>query len=187
MSRVGRKPIPIPEKVSVQVQGQQVKVKGPNGELQFTVPEPVRVEQKDKNIVLTAEGKAPNTSALYGMSRARIANLVDGVTGGFKKDLEIVGLGYKAALQGQKLVLNLGFSHPVEFALPQGVKIEIDKKATKVTVSGIDKDLVGQTAARIRSIKTPEPYKGTGIRYAGERVHRKAGKTAAGAGGGGKK
>lgn len=184
MSRVGKQPIPIPEKVEVKIAGQSVTVKGPNGQLAWSVPSAVKVEQKEKEIVLSLAGKTgPNSSALYGMSRSRVANLVEGVTAGFSKNIEIHGLGYKATLQGQKLVLNLGLSHPVDFQIPDGVKIEVDKKQTKLTIKGIDKDLVGETAARIRSIKKPEPYKGVGIRYEGERIHRKAGKTAAGSGG----
>ena len=188
MSRVGKKPIPIPAGVEAQIQGSLVKVKGKLGQLEMSIPQVVRVEQKDGNLlVAVAPKKGENVSAMFGMARARLANLVHGVSEGFQKGLTIRGLGYKAQLQGQKLVLNLGFSHPVEFPIPQGVKIEVDKKSTKLVVSGIDKDLVGQTAAHIRGLKKPEPYKGAGIRYEGERVRRKAGKTAAGAGGAGKK
>lgn len=188
MSRVGKQPIPIPDKVEVQIHGSSVKVKGPLGELELSVPELVKVEQKDKTLVLTSDSSGgPEASALYGMARARLANLVEGVHKGFQKNLEIHGLGFKAAVAGDKLTLSLGLSHPVEFTIPKGVKIEVDKKATKLTVNGIDKDLVGQTASRIRGLREPEPYKATGIRYEGERIHRKAGKTAAGAGGGGAK
>jgi len=179
MSRIGKQPITIPEKVDVKIDGTTLRVKGPQGELTWIIPPAVTVEQKDKKINVLLSG---NDRASFGMARARIANLVNGVVSGFTKDLEIHGLGFKAALQGQKLVLNLGYSHPVEYALPAGVKAIIDKKATKITISGIDKDAVGETAAQIRSLRKPEPYKGKGIRYAGERVHRKAGKTAAGAG-----
>ncbi len=183
MSRVGKNPIAIPEKVDVKISGQDVTVKGPNGQLAWSVPSVIKIEQKEKELVLSvADAKDPKSSAMHGMSRTRVANLIDGVTTGFSKNIEIHGLGYKAQLQGQKLVLALGFSHPVEFAVPEGIKIDIDKKATKLTIKGIDKELVGETAAQIRILKKPEPYKGVGIRYEGERIHRKAGKTAAGAG-----
>lgn len=184
MSRVGKQPITIPEKVEVKIAGQDVTVKGPNGQLAWSIPSDIKIEQKDKELVLSLSEKAgPKAGALFGMSRSRVANLVTGVTEGFSKNIEIVGLGYKAALQGKNLILNLGLSHPVQFPIPDGVQIEVDKKATKLTVKGINKDLVGETAAQIRILKKPEPYKGVGIRYEGERVHRKAGKTAAGSGG----
>ncbi|MFH1723418.1 MAG: 50S ribosomal protein L6 [Elusimicrobiota bacterium] len=190
MSRVGKTPITIPAGVRVQIKDSLVKATGPLGELQLTIPPEVKVEQQGEVLVLSttvAIAEAPNVNALHGMARSRVANVVSGVHAGFKKMLEIRGLGYKAQVSGQKLVLNVGLSHPVEFDVPKGVKVESDKKATKLTISGIDKDLVGQTAARIRRIKPPEPYKGKGIRYDGERVQRKAGKTAAGPGGVGAK
>jgi large subunit ribosomal protein L6 len=184
MSRIGKQPVSLPDKVEAKIQGQEVTVKGPLGQLQLMLPASVKIEQKEKDLVLTSTSKAPDAPALYGMARARVANLVEGVSKGFKKNLEINGVGYRAALKGKGLVLNLGFSHQVEFTVPEGVKIDIDKKATKLEVSGISKDLVGETAAQIRALRKPEPYKGTGIKYAGERIHRKAGKTAAGAGAG---
>jgi large subunit ribosomal protein L6 len=183
MSRVGKQPIIIPEKVDVKIDGTTIRVKGPLGELKWQFPETVKVEQKEKEINVTLNSK---DRASFGMVRARIANLVTGVEKGFTKDLEIHGLGFKAALKGQTLVLNLGYSHQVEYAIPDGVKVAVDKKATKLAVSGIDKEVVGETAAQIRILRKPEPYKGKGIRYAGERIHRKSGKTAAGASGGGK-
>jgi large subunit ribosomal protein L6 len=188
MSRVGNKPIEIPAGVSVQVQAQNVRVKGPKAELAFTLPHNISVEQKDKLLVVVAgKGGGDQTRALHGMSRARLQNLVSGVVKDFSKNLELHGLGYRAEVVGDKLKMTLGLSHPVEYVLPKGIKIEVDKKQTKVTVLGSDKDLVGQTAAQIRQLKEPEPYKGFGIRYEGERIHRKAGKTAAGAGAGGAK
>lgn len=188
MSRIGKQPIPIPEKVQVAVDRSTVKVKGPLGELQRELPSLVTVEQKDKTLVLKADlAAAPDAGAIHGMARARVANMVHGVSQGFRKNLDIVGLGFKASLAGEKLTLMLGYSHPVEFVVPKGIQIEIDKKMTKITVIGIDKDLVGETAARIRGLRLPEPYKGTGIRYEGERIIKKAGKTAAGAGAGGAK
>lgn len=188
MSRVGNKPVEIPAGVSIQVSSALVKVKGPKAELSFALPHNITVEQKDKALVVVAgKGGGDHTRALHGMVRARIQNLVSGVQKDFSKNLELNGLGFRAEVVGDKLKMTLGLSHPVEFALPKGIRIEVDKKQTKVTVLGSDKDLVGQTAAQIRQLKEPEPYKGFGIRYEGERVHRKAGKTAAGAGAGGAK
>lgn len=181
MSRVGKKPISLPDKVEVIIDGAHLKVKGPKGELSWDVHPLISVEQKDR--VLTVKPKR-DVPSLYGMARARIANLVEGVDKGFSKNLEIHGLGFKANLKGKTLILNLGFSHTVEYEVPEGIKIGIDKKATKLEIVGIDKELVGEVAAQIRCLRKPEPYKGKGIRYAGERLHRKAGKTAAGAGAG---
>ena len=188
MSRVGNKPVEIPAGVSISVQSEVVRVKGPKAELTFSLPHNITVEQKDKVLVVVAgKGGGDQTRALHGMVRARIANMVGGVTKDFSKSLELHGLGFRAEVIGDKLKMTLGLSHPVEFALPKGIKCEVDKKQTKVSVLGSDKDLVGQTAAQIRQLKKPEPYKGFGIRYEGERIHRKAGKTAAGAGAGGAK
>ncbi len=181
MSRVGKKPINLPDRVEAEIDGARLKIKGPKGELGWDIHPLITVEQKDR--VLTVKPKR-DVPSLHGMARARIANLVEGVDKGFSKNLEIHGLGFKANLKGGGLVLNLGFSHPVEYKLPEGIKVIIDKKATKLSISGIDKDLVGEVAAQIRCLRKPEPYKGKGIRYAGERLHRKAGKTAAGAGAG---
>ncbi|MFH2203632.1 MAG: 50S ribosomal protein L6 [Elusimicrobiota bacterium] len=181
MSRIGKQPINLPDKVEVKIDGSVIRVKGPLGELSWELPHLIEVEQKEKQLLIKL--KRANASSLHGTARARIANLVTGVDKGFTRNLEIHGLGFKAALQGQKVVLSLGFSHPVEYALPSGIKLEIDKKATKIVVSGADKEVVGRVAAQLRSLRKPEPYKGKGIRYAGERIIRKAGKTAAGAGG----
>lgn len=185
MSRVGKKPIPIPDKVDVEIKNGAVRVKGPLGELSLELPSAVKIEQKDKQLTLSSSD--PEGAAIFGTMRARVANLVAGVSAGFKKELHISGVGYKAQVQGQKIVFTLGFSHPVEFPIPKGIKAETDKKLVQLTLSGVDKDLVGETAALIRALKKPEPYKGTGIKYAGERIHRKAGKTAAGAGAGANK
>lgn len=185
MSRIGKQPINIPDKVEIKVDGTILRAKGPLGELNWNIPATVSIEHKDKQVVVTQ--KKDGDRASYGMVRARIANMVNGVVTGFTKNLEIHGLGFKANLQGQKLVLNLGYSHPVEYIIPADVKVAVDKKATKLTISGINKDSVGETAAQIRTLRKPEPYKGKGIRYAGERIHRKAGKTAASAGGAGAK
>ncbi|MFA6093025.1 MAG: 50S ribosomal protein L6 [Elusimicrobiota bacterium] len=186
MSRIGKQPIPLPDKVEVAVDGDRVRVKGPLGELSGTLPSVVKLERQDKTVVLVANAKDPSVRALYGMARARLANMVHGVHTGFSKTLDIVGLGFKVEPDGaSKLTLSLGYSHKVHFDLPKGVSAEIDKKQTSVVLKCIDKDLLGQTAARFRELREPEPYKGTGIRYHGERIIRKAGKTAAGAGAGG--
>lgn len=185
MSRVGNKPVEIPAGVQVKIEDALVRVKGPKAELSLAVPSPIKVEQKAQTLVVVAgKGGGDDVRALHGMVRARLANIVSGVQKDFTTNLELSGLGYRAELTGDKLKLTLGFSHPVEFQLPKGVKAEVDKKQTKISVMGADKDLVGQTAANIRALKRPEPYKGFGIKYEGERVRRKAGKTAAGAGAG---
>jgi large subunit ribosomal protein L6 len=187
MSRIGKKVIPLPDKVEAKAEGSIVKVKGPLGELSQKLPAGLGVVNKDKVLTVTlAEG---GDRAVHGAVRAQVANMVEGVSKGFNKTLEIVGLGFRSALTGEKLTLTIGFSHPVDFMLPKGIKAVIDAKANSITLSGIDKALVGETAARIRGLKVPEPYKGTGIKYKGEHILRKAGKTAAtaGAGGGAKK
>lgn len=186
MSRVGRQPITIPEKVEVAIEGAKVRVKGPNGELSWQLPAEVKAEKKEKQVVLTADYSDPRVRALYGMARARVANMVNGVHAKFSKTLEVIGLGFKVEKEGdKKLILSIGFSHKVNFDVPVGIDVDIDKKMTTVVLKSHDKDLLGHTAARMRSLKLPEPYKGTGIRYQGERIIRKAGKTAAGAGAGG--
>ncbi|MBI2362975.1 MAG: 50S ribosomal protein L6 [Elusimicrobia bacterium] len=188
MSRVGNKPVPVPAGVQVKIESDTVRVKGPKAELSMAVPFPITVEMKDQTLhVVPGKGGGDHARALHGMVRAMLSNLVTGVQQDFKKTLELNGLGYRAETIGEKIKMTLGYSHPVEFQLPKGVKAEVDKKQTKITVMGPDKALVGQTAASIRALKVPEPYKGFGIRYEGERVHRKAGKTAAGAGGAAKK
>lgn len=185
MSRIGKIPIVVPQGVQVQIQPGVVKAKGPQGELQETLPSKIQAELKDGQVVLTADLKAyREISALYGTSRARIANMIHGVHAGFSKVLDVVGLGFKAQIAGDKLTLNIGHSHPTEFLVPKGVKVTVDPKNTQITVSGPNKETVGAVAAEIRSLKPPEPYKGTGIRYFGEHIVRKAGKTAAGAGAG---
>ena len=179
-------PVVVPAQVQVSIAGSKVKAKGPLGELEHELHPSVKAELKDGKVLLTTTAEhAKDLSAIYGMSRARVANIVEGVHTGFSKTLQIVGLGFKAAVVGEKLTLNIGFSHPVEFALPKGLKVAVDPKTFSITHSGSNKDLVGETAARIRSLKKPEPYKGTGIRYQGEHIIRKAGKTAAGVGAGG--
>ncbi|MBI5629627.1 MAG: 50S ribosomal protein L6 [Elusimicrobia bacterium] len=191
MSRIGRMPVSIPKGVEVSVAQGVLTAKGPKGQLKQVLNPLVTAEIKDGEVCLSADLKAAkDASAIYGMSRARVANTLQGVADGFSKTLEIMGLGFRAEVAGQKLTLSLGKSHPVVFEAPKEVALSVDAKKTQITVSGPDKDLVGATAAKIRELRKPEPYKGTGIRYQGEFIRKKAGKTAAGASGaagGGKK
>jgi len=185
MSRIGRQPIVIPQGVQVKLEGGSVIAKGPKGESKEFIHPYVKAEIKDGKVVLAADlTAAKDASAIWGMTRARLSNLVHGVSGGYSKALEIHGLGFRAEVAGQKLTLSLGKSHPVAFEAPKGITLAVDPKKTLITVSGVSKDLVGATAAKIRELRKPEPYKGTGIRYQGEYVRKKAGKTAAGAGAG---
>lgn len=181
MSRIGRKPVIVPEKVKVRIEEGVVFVEGPLGKLSFKLPDGILAAVKDKNVNLTVAGGAIGKAALYGTIRARVNNMVNGVAGGFSKVLEINGVGFKGAVTGNKLSMQLGFSHPVLVDIPPGIKMTFDPKATLLTISGADKDLVGNLAAQIKRVKPPEPYKGTGIKYQGEHIIRKAGKTAAGA------
>lgn len=176
MSRIGKKPVALPEKVEAKVEGQRVVVKGPKGELEVTLVEDVTVAKTDDGIEVNPRDKNSKRSrAMWGMSRTLVANLVTGVTEGFSRTLEIQGVGYRAAMKGKDLQLQLGLSHEVVFAAPQGVDIAVPKP-TEITISGIEKQVVGQTAAKIRSFRPPEPYKGKGIRYQDEYVFRKEGK-----------
>ena len=179
MSRVGKKPIPVPEKVDVKIDGAQVAVKGPLGELHATLHPAVSavLGEGGKEIVLAVQDPEDvHERALWGTSRANLANMIEGVTKGFSKSLEVNGVGFRVALSGQKLTFALGFSHDVEFPLPAGITAKVDKNL--ITVSGADKIVVGETAAQIRTLKKPEPYKGKGIKYVDEVVRRKAGKAA---------
>lgn len=178
-------PVVIPQGVTVSIANGVVTAKGPKGELKEALNALVKAEVKDGKVLLTADLAAQrDASAIYGMTRARVQNLVVGAASGYAKTLEIHGLGFRGEIQGQKLTMTLGKSHPVVFEAPNGVTITLDPKKTQVTVAGASKDLVGQVAANIRELRKPEPYKGTGIRYQGEHVRKKAGKTAAGAGAG---
>jgi large subunit ribosomal protein L6 len=181
MSRVGKVPIPIPQGVTVVAKGNKVTVSGPKGKLERELHEAMQVEVVDDRIVVRRPSDDRLHRALHGLSRTLVANMVRGVTEGYEKVLEIRGVGYRAAMQERKLTLQLGFSRPVEYELRDGIEMSVERKGQVgfVKVSGIDKELVGQTAAEIRALKKPEPYKGTGIRYQGEYVRRKAGKTAA--------
>ena len=176
MSRIGRKPIPVPGGVSVTIDGTNVKVKGPKGELERQFRPELSIEQEDGQLVVKRPSDSKEHRALHGLTRALLANMVSGVADGFRKTLEIQGTGYRAELRGQNLVLNVGYSHPVEMHPLEGVAFEVETP-TRVHVVGIDKQVVGQQAALIRKQRPPEPYRGKGIRYAGEVVRRKAGKS----------
>ncbi|SHL01423.1 large subunit ribosomal protein L6 [Pseudonocardia thermophila] len=177
MSRIGKLPIPVPSGVDVKIDGRTVTVKGPKGTLSHTVAEPITVERADDGSILVKRPDDERRSkAMHGLSRTLINNLIVGVTNGYEKKLEIVGVGYRVAMQGKALQFALGFSHPVVVEPPEGITFAVESP-TKFSVSGIDKQLVGETAANIRKIRKPEPYKGKGVRYAGENVRRKVGKT----------
>lgn len=178
MSRIGKKPIAITGGVKVQKTAQQVSVKGPKGELTARVHHDIGFEIKDNQVFLTRSSDAKEVRSLHGLWRALMQNMVVGVTEGFTRKLELIGVGYKAELKGKKLQLSVGYSHPILFSPPDSIKIETPQP-TNIVISGIDKQLVGQVAAKVRSFRPPEPYKGKGIRYEGEYVRRKAGKAAA--------
>jgi large subunit ribosomal protein L6 len=177
MSRVGKKPIPIPSGVQVQTHARSVEVKGPKGTLTMALEPGVAVTQEGSALQVVLQREDRQANAVFGLTRALLANNVRGVSEGFARALEIQGTGYRAQLDGKKLVLQLGFSHPIEFPVPEGIQITVDSP-TKLTVRGADKGQVGQVAADIRGFRPPEPYKGKGIRYEGEIVKRKAGKSA---------
>lgn len=178
MSRIGRKPISLPPGVEISVAANTITVKGPKGVLTQAIPEDITIEQQDNELLVKRPSDIKRHRAMHGLTRALVANMVIGVTAGFEKKLEMVGVGYRAQMQGNKLVINIGFSHPVEIDPPAGIEFEVPA-VTKITVKGIDKQLVGNTAADIRAIRKPEPYKGKGMRYENEVVRRKAGKTGA--------
>jgi large subunit ribosomal protein L6 len=178
MSRIGKKPIPVPKNVTATVEGQTVKVKGPKGELERRLHPEMAVALDDGNIVVQRPSDEPNHRALHGLTRTLVANMVDGVTKGYSKQLEIIGVGYKAEARPYGLQLALGFSHPVEYRAPKGIKLTAPQP-TQIVIEGADKELVGQVAAELRSLRPPEPYKGKGIKYQGEQVRRKAGKAGA--------
>ncbi|MEQ9549734.1 MAG: 50S ribosomal protein L6 [Coleofasciculus sp. G3-WIS-01] len=175
MSRIGKRPITIPNKVTVTIDGQQVTVKGPKGELQRVLPKQVTVEQEGETIQVRRRDESRLARQRHGLSRTLVANMVEGVSQGFQKRLEIQGVGYRAQVQGRNLILNVGYSKPVEIVPPQDVQLAVEGN-TNVIVSGINKEIVGNTAAKIRAVRPPEVYKGKGIRYVGEMVRRKAGK-----------
>ncbi len=181
MSRIGKLPIAIPTGVTVEKRdGNLVAVKGPKGELSYTVPRNITVQIADNTVTLTRGKNDQKDKSMHGLSRTLVANMVQGVTKGFSKQLEIQGVGYRASMQGSKLVLALGYSHPIELQPPAGIQITIDQEKKNIlTVTGADKQQVGEVAAKIRGYRKPEPYKGKGIRYLGEHIVRKAGKAAA--------
>lgn len=179
MSRIGKKLIEIPDNVDVKVDNNFVFVKGPKGELNQKIRPEIKIEIKDKKIQLSIAKETKESSAFWGLTRSLIYNMIQGVSQGYEKNLEIHGVGYRAESSGKKIILHLGFSHPVEFEAPQGIEVKVEKQI--ITISGADKQLVGQVSAKIRSIRKPEPYKGKGIRYQDERVKIKPGKKAASA------
>jgi len=178
MSRIGNRKIIIPEGVSVEAEGNKVTVKGKKGELSLTLPEVIKMEMNDNEIVLKRANELKTTKALHGTINANLTNMIKGVTEEYKKGLEIVGVGYRFNVRGNTLVINAGYSHPVEMNIPEGIKVELVSN-TEITVSGISKELVGEYSANIRKVRAPEPYKGKGIRYKDEYIRRKEGKKAA--------
>ncbi len=175
MSRIGKRPINVPSKVSVTISGQHVAVKGPKGELSRTLPADVEILQEGETILVKRRSESRTARQLHGLCRTLVANMVEGVAQGYQKRLEIQGVGYRAQVQGRNLILNVGYSNPVQIEPPDGIQLAVEAN-TNVLVSGIDKEVVGNIAAKIRSVRPPEPYKGKGIRYSGEFVRRKAGK-----------
>jgi len=185
MSRIGKLPIEIPHEVKVDISGQLINVTGPKGSITYTLHDFMTAKIEDGRIIVSPRGNTRLHKSLYGLTRTLVNNMVTGVTNGFSRQLEMKGVGYKAEVQDRKLVLQLGFSHPVEHAIPDG--IEIEAKKNTLIISGVDKQLVGEVAAQIRRYRPPEPYKGKGIRYSDEIIRRKAGKTAKATEGGGAK
>ena len=178
MSRIGKKPIPVPKGVTVNVSKGVVEVKGPKGSMKQPLPPHVKFELKDAELVATLEGNDPELGKYHGLARSLVANAVDGVTNGFKKELDIVGVGYRAEMKGQQVIFALGYSHPVVFDIPKGIDLTVDKQ-THITITGVDRQLVGQVAANIRRMRKPDPYKQKGVRYTGEVLKKKVGKTGA--------
>src|SRR5438046_1488583 len=178
MSRIGKKPIPIPKGVTVKIEGNTVAVQGPKGKLDTSLPAGIRIEQQDGHLVATRENDSQ--AAVHGLARALVNNAVEGVTKGWTRELEIVGIGYRAEMKGKAtVVFSLGYSHPIEYPLPTGIEVAVDPKQTKLTLTGIDRQKVGQVAAEMRGLRPPDPYKNKGVRYAGERLKKKVGKTGA--------
>lgn len=183
MSRIGKLPIQIPDGTEVKIEGQKISVKNKKGELSLTAHRKMKISLNDKTLIVERKGEDKLSKALHGLTRTLINNMIIGLNEGFVKQLEIQGVGYRAQVQGKKLILSLGYSHPVEYPFPEGINIEIDKENKNILIiSGYDKEKVGQTASEIRGYKKPEPYKGKGIRYVGEHIVKKAGKAAGAAG-----
>jgi large subunit ribosomal protein L6 len=178
MSRIGKKPIPLPQGVTFKVEGNTVTVQGPKGKVETPLPAGIRIEQQGGNLLAVRENDSQ--AAVHGLARALVNNAVEGVTKGWVRDLEIVGIGYRAEMKGKgTVVFTLGFSHPIEYPLPSGVDAVVDAKQTKLTLTGIDRQKVGQVAAEMRGLRPPDPYKNKGVRYSGERLKKKVGKTGA--------
>ena len=181
MSRIGSLPVDVPADVEVKVQGSNVHIKGPKGELQRTFSSLIGIALENDQVVVTRNSDKPEERALHGTTRAVIANMVHGVSTGFEIILEVDGVGYRSEMEGNALMLHVGYSHPVKIEPPDGISFEVDQKPRQIKVTGFDREVVGQTAAEIRRVRPPEPYHGKGIRYAGERIRRKAGKAGKGA------
>ena len=179
MSRIGKQPIPLPKGVDISIAGDAITVKGPKGQLQVNVPLGISASVDDGTLNVSRANDEAQTRSYHGLVRALVANATTGVSEGWSKQLAIVGIGYRAESQGKNVIFNVGYSHPIDFALPDGIEVDVDAKANTVTVKGIDRQQVGQIAAEIRALRPPEPYKGKGIRYADERVRTKAGKQGA--------
>ena len=178
MSRIGKKPIALPKGVTIKIEGNTVAVQGPKGKLDTVIPSGIKVEQQDGHIVALRENDSQ--AALHGLTRALVNNAVEGVTKGWTRELEIVGIGYRAEMKGKgTVVFTLGYSHPIEYPLPTGIEVAVDPKQTKLTVTGTDRQKVGQVAAEMRALRPPDPYKNKGVRFAGERLKKKVGKTGA--------
>lgn len=178
MSRIGKKPIALPKGVTVNIQGNTVAVQGPKGRLETALPVGIKVQQQDGHLLAVRENDSQ--AAVHGLARALVNNAVEGVTRGWTRELEIVGIGYRAEMKGKgTVVFNLGYSHPIEYPLPTGIDVAVDPKQTKLSVTGIDRQKVGQVAAEMRSLRPPDPYKNKGVRYVGERLKKKVGKTGA--------
>src|ERR671922_1841724 len=178
MSRIGKKPIAIPKGVTIKIEGNVVAVQGPKGKLDTTLPSGIRMEQQDGHLVAIRENDSQ--AAVHGLARALVNNAVEGVTKGWSRELEIVGIGYRAEMKGKNtVVFSLGYSHPIEYPLPTGIEVAVDPKQTRLTISGIDRQKVGQVAAEMRGLRPPDPYKQKGVRYLGERLKKKVGKTGA--------
>ncbi len=176
MSRIGKIPLDVPKGVKIAVNGQDIQVEGPKGKLAYQLPRGIVVEEKDSKVIVTRKNDSKQNSANHGTTRALLRNMMQGVSEGHRKDLEVQGVGFRVAIQGEKLIMNLGFSHQVEYVIPKTVKVTA-AKPTEISIEGVDRQVVGQVAAQIRSKKPPEPYKGKGIRYVGEVVKRKQGKS----------
>ncbi len=176
MSRIGKKPIDIPKGVDIKIEDTIVNVKGPKGELSSGFPAGVRVVVDEGKVVVERTGETKDIRALHGLTRSLISNMISGVSSGYQRVLEITGIGYRAQVQGNKLLLALGYSHPIEFILPPGIKAAVDQKQTQITLTGIDKQQIGQIAADLRALRSPDVYKGKGVRYTGERLKLKVGK-----------